>query len=162
MQRALEAERGRSTRARPGGGGSQAGGRGRRHAAQRLTESTRLLAAARSEWHQQVRSWAANVVRLLGSTGLDAPNAAAHAEEEPLTAGAAPADPDTLRTRLHAEAEALVDHWRSAVVAVEARLEREQQAEQEAQSLVDELERRLSPNPPVCPGSARATGASQI
>ena len=121
------------------------------HAAERLTENTRRLAAARSEWHQQVRSWAANVVRLLGSTGLEAPNAAAQAEEELLTAGAAPTDPDTLRTRLHAEAEALVDHWRSAVVAVEARLEREQRAEQETQSLVDELQRRAEPEPPRLP-----------
>ena len=148
VQRALEAERAAAQGLDQAEAAHKQAAGAADHAAQRLTESTRRLAAARSEWHQQVRSWAANVVRLLGSTGLDAPNAAAHAGEEPLTAGAAPADPDTLRTRLHAEAEALVDHWRSAVVAVEARLEREQQAEQEAQSLVDELERRAEPEPP--------------
>ena len=148
VQRALEAERTAAQGLDQAEAAHKQAAGSVEHAAKRLTERTRRLAAARSEWHQQVRSWAANVVRLLGSTGLDAPNAAAQAEEEPLTAGVAPADPDTLRTRLHAEAEALVDHWRSAVVAVEARLADEQLAEQEAQSLVDELERRVEPEPP--------------
>ena len=148
VQMALEAERAATQGLDHAAAAHKQAAGSAEHAAKRLTERTRRLAAARSEWHQQVQSWAARTAQLLTSAGLDAPGAAAQVTYRPLAEGAAPADPDTLRTRLHAEAEVLVDHWRSAVVAVEARLTDEQQAEQEAQSLVDELERRAEPEPP--------------
>ena len=118
------------------------------HAAERLTESTRRLTAARTEWHQQAREWAANAIRVLESAGLDGPATAAQAGVQPLAANAAPAEPDLLRDRLHSEAEALVEHWQSEVAATEAQLEHERQAEEEAQALVDELERRDEPEFP--------------
>ena len=120
-------------------------------AAERLTESNRRLTAARTEWRQQAREWAAGAVRLLESAGLHGSEAAAVAQVEPLAADAAATDPDTLRNRLLAEAETLVDHWRSTVATVGARLEHEQQAEREAQSVVDDLERRAEPEAPRMP-----------
>lgn len=117
-------------------------------AAERLTESNRRLTAARTEWRQQAREWASNAVRLLESAGIHGPDTAAAAEVKPAAADAPTTDSDRLRERLLTEAETLVDHWRGIVAAVEARLEHEQRAEHEAQSLVDELERRTEPEAP--------------
>lgn len=117
-------------------------------AAERLTESTRRLDVARDEWRQQMKGWAARTVQLLGSAGLDSVGAAAQVEDGSPAAGAATADPNTLRARLHTEAEALVDHWRSAVLDAQARLGSDQQAQLEAQALVDALERRTEPEAP--------------
>ena len=116
--------------------------------AERLTESTQRLDMVRNEWRRQVQDWAARTVQLLGSTGLDSVGAAAQAGGGSPAASTATDDPDTLRTQLRAEAEALVDHWRSAMLKAHARLERDQQAQQEAQALVDELERRTEPEVP--------------
>ena len=117
------------------------------HAAERLTEHGRLLAAARSEWRRQVQAWSTDGVRLLESSGVDAPATVAQAGEIP-EADEAASDPEALRRRLHAEAEALVDYWHAAEGAARARLEREQQAEREAQHVVDELARRTEPEAP--------------
>ncbi len=117
------------------------------HAAQRLTESNRRLTAARNEWLQQTREWAAKSARLLESAGLRGPDTAA-AGAEILAADAPPTDLETRHDQLRAVAETLTDHWLGMVVAVEARLEHEQRAEHEAQSLVDELERRTEPEVP--------------
>lgn len=121
------------------------------HAAKRLTESNRRHTAARTKWRRQAREWATEAVRLLESAGLHGHETAAVAKVEPLGADASTTDPDRLRERLLAEAETLVDHWRSTVAAVEARLQHEQQAEQAAQSVVDELERRAEPEAPRMP-----------
>ena len=121
------------------------------HAAERLTMSTRQLTAAKTEWQQQAREWAAKTVRFLESTGLDGPATAARAEVQSLAADAASVEPDMLRGRLHAQAETLVEHWRSRAAAVEARLDHERQAEKEAQARVDELEHRSEPETPRLP-----------
>jgi hypothetical protein len=117
-------------------------------AGERLTESNRQLTAARTEWRLQARKWAAEAARQLESAGIHGPETAALAEVEPAAADAPTTDLDRLRERLLAEAETLVDHWRSVEAAVTARLEHEQEAEREAQSLVDELERRVEPEAP--------------
>ena len=120
-------------------------------ASARLAENTKRLGAAKNGWVEAVRRWAAETQRLLDSAGLDAPGAAAAqvgsvpraGDEEPATG-----DPDALRARLYAEAETLVDHWIRAAGAVETRLARKQEAEKEAQELVNELAQRTEPAAP--------------
>ena len=117
-------------------------------AAARLAESTRRLAAARSEWSEEIRLWAAAALELFGPASLDTPHTSAQAKQRPDAVGDTAADPEALRSQLHAEAEALVDHWLGAAGAVGTRLEREQEAEREAQALVDELAGRTEPEVP--------------
>ena len=121
-------------------------------ASARLVENTRRADAAKNEWAEAIRRWAAATQGLLDSAGLDAPGAAAasQAGSEPRAGDQDPAtgDPDALSSRLYAEVEALVDHWSRAAGAVEARLAREQEAETEAEELVDELARRTEPAAP--------------
>ena len=121
-------------------------------AADRLAANAGRVDAARSEWADAIRQWAAATHLLFDSAGLDAPDtaAAAQAGSESRTGDEyiqAPG-PDTLRARLHVEAEALVDHWLRAAGAVEVRFAREQEVEREAQELVDELAKRTEPDAP--------------
>ena len=117
-------------------------------AAARLAENVRRLAAARSEWYEEIRLWAAPALESFRSAGLDGPQTAAQAERRPNAEGDAAADPEALRSQLHAEAEALVDYWLGATSAVETRLGREREAEREAQALVDELAGKTEPDAP--------------
>ena len=118
----------------------------------RLTENSSLVDAARSEWDEAIRQWAATTQGLLDSAGLDGPctTALSQAGSEPRSdeESRAAQDPDDLRARLHAEAEALVDHWLRAASNVETVLARESEARQEAQKLVDELAQRTEPAAP--------------
>ena len=115
-------------------------------ASERLTESSRHLSSARAEWERRARLWAAQTHPLLRGAGVGAPATEAQAGIE--ADNAAPTDPDTLRERLLAEADSLVEHWRSAVGAVELRLHGEREAEQAAQTLLDDLAARREPDPP--------------
>ena len=117
-------------------------------AAERLTEATRRLTEARDEWDRGIRVWAGAALELLESAGLDAPHTAALAGDRPDAASTATTDPEALRAGLHAEAEALLEHWLAAASSVEARLEHELSAESEAQALVEDLQRRAEPEAP--------------
>ena len=116
-------------------------------AAEDLTASSRRLTAARREWREEIRRWAAAAVESFESASLNAPRTsfqAAHRRdgEGDMT------DAEVLRSQLHVEAEALVDHWLSAVSAVQNRLELEQDVEREAQTLVDDLAGKTEPDAP--------------
>lgn len=121
-------------------------------ASARVVENTRRLEAAKNEWAEAIRRWAATTQGLLDAAGLDAPGTAAASQvgSEPRAGGEEPVtgDPDALSSRLSAEVEALVDHWSRAAGALETRLAREQEAEKEAQELVDQLARRTEPEAP--------------
>ena len=116
-------------------------------AAEHLADSSQRLAAARREWHEEIRLWAAAAVESFESAGLDAPSTAAQTAPRPDDEGDM-TDPEVLRSRLHVEAEALVDHWLGAASAVQTRLASEQEAEREAQTLVDDLAARTEPDAP--------------
>ena len=73
-------------------------------AAERVAEHTRRLAAARSDWYEEIRLWAAAALESIESAGVAAPQTAAQAARRPDAKGDM-TDPEALRSQLHAEAE---------------------------------------------------------
>ena len=115
-------------------------------AADELASRHRHLAAARREWMEAVQAWAATVHRHLQAAEIDGPNAVA------LASSAADERPEVAhedsRADLLAEVQALVDHWQQVVIRLEARLCGEEEAQSQAQALVDQLARRTEPDLP--------------
>lgn len=111
-----------------------------------LAGSHRHLDAARREWMKAVQAWATAVRRHLQAAEIDGPNVAAWAsgvaEEKPKP------DHEELLAGLSAEVQALIDHRQRIVIRLEAKLAVEEEAQAQAQMLVDRLAKRTEPELP--------------
>ena len=114
--------------------------------ANELASRHRHLTAAKREWREAVRGWAATLHRDLQAAEIAGANVAAlmsnAANEKPEV------DYEHSRAGLLAEVQALVDHRQQVIVRLEGRLSLEEEARSEAQALVDRLARRTEPELP--------------
>jgi len=130
-------------------------------AATRLAACHRALDAARHDWRERARAWSGEVLASWraafgeASPGAVASLARGGPAADPRSAFPSSAPDDVpvdderiLHATLAREAQALIEHHRDVVTALDARLDGERRGRDEAQALVDTLAARDEPDPP--------------